>query len=82
MDGYVRYVCYVALHREGSYVMYVMLHYTGKEVMLCTLCCTAQGRTLCYVHYVALHREGSYPGVTTTGPISLTRQQILNAMYE
>ena len=35
-----------------------------------------------YVCYVALHREGSYPGVTITGPVSLTIQQILNAMYE
>jgi len=42
------------------YVMCVMLHCTGKEVMLCTLCCTTQGRKLCYVRYVALHREGRY----------------------
>jgi hypothetical protein len=35
-----------------------------------------------YVCYVALQREGSYPGVTITGQISLTRQQILNAMSE
>jgi uncharacterized protein (DUF2461 family) len=35
-----------------------------------------------YVSYIALQREGSYPGVTITQPISLTRQKIVNAMYE
>jgi len=47
-----------------------------------TVCALNEKHIDGYVRYVALHREGNCTGVTITGPVSLTRQQILNAKYE
>ena len=56
----------------------LLCHLTTKSVH--TVCTLNEKHMDGYVCYVALHTEGSYPGVTITGPISLTRRQILNAM--